>query len=186
MDILRLFPTAIGKVSDFITEEERLKLIKSIKNTIHDTHGSITGDGFSTFGMESDLLDNNIRDRLEFQANNYAKTYGITSIELGKVWSNIQNKGSVLEKHSHANCSISGALYINVDDSCSLTFHNPNPYIYFTDISESLININNCQTTAISVYNRDLIFFPSWLMHGTHKVVNQYDNRMVISFNIRS
>ena len=33
MDIISLFPTAIGNFVDFITESERLELLENIKNT---------------------------------------------------------------------------------------------------------------------------------------------------------
>ena len=48
MDIVPLFPTALGKVSNFITDKERIQLIKSIKDTKHVNHGAIRGDGVST------------------------------------------------------------------------------------------------------------------------------------------
>tara|TARA_Y100001970_G_C13995846_1_gene730687 strand:- start:158 stop:763 length:606 start_codon:yes stop_codon:yes gene_type:complete len=182
MNIIPLFPTPIGQVSDFITDDERLELIKFIKNTKHVEHGSIRGDGVSTFNNNSYGVSKNLKDRLEQQVNNYAQEYGVSpNLTLDNIWSNIQNVGSVLDEHYHANSIVSGALYLNVNDSCYLTFHNPNPYIYFTEIVEH--NPCNFEWQRYFVKNGDLILFPSWLKHGHHDHVNTMDNRMVISFN---
>tara|TARA_X000000368_G_C22946690_1_gene674685 strand:- start:134 stop:721 length:588 start_codon:yes stop_codon:yes gene_type:complete len=188
MDIMPLFPTALGKVSNFITEKERLKLTKSIKDTKHDDHGAILGDGASTHDpldlsrLPSSVINKNIKNRLLEQVNKYAQAYGIRrNLKLDNIWSNIQNAGSALEEHYHPQSIISGALYLNVDDSCSITFHNPNPYIYFTYFVER--NPFNYEWYKFSVNNADLILFPSWLKHGHHGHVNTMDNRMVVSFN---
>jgi len=182
MNIFTLFPTPIGKVSDFITDDERLELIKSIKDTKHAEHGAIKGDGFSTFHTSFNGLDKNIKDRLEQQVNDYAKIYGMEpNLKINNLWSNIQNEGSVLEEHSHPDSHVSGALYINVDDSCFISFHNPNPYIYFTTIDDR--NPFNYEWQNILVNNGDLILFPSWLKHGNHRDINRMNGRIVISFN---
>ena len=184
MNIIPLFPIPLGQVSNFITDTERLELIEVIKNAEHVEHRAILGDGFSTWSRVPSTSNEPIKDRLEHQVNNYARAYGISpNLSLDNVWSNIQNAGSVLDEHYHPNSIVSGALYLNVDDSCYLTFHNPNPYIYFTDIVE--YNSCNYQWQKYYVKNGDLILFPSWLKHGHHLHVNTMDNRMVISFNTR-
>ena len=188
MNITPLFPTPIGQVSDFITEDERIELIKSIKNTKHVEHGAILGNGTSTHNfldistLLSSLNNKNIKYRLEQQVNKYAEAYGVSpNLKIDNIWSNIQNVGSVLDEHAHASSIVSGALYLNVNDSCHLTFHNPNPYINFTDFDVG--NPFNFSWQKYYVKNGDLILFPSWLKHGYHKHVNTMDNRMVISFN---
>ena len=65
MNILPLFPTAIGKVYKFITEKERLELMASIEKISHTSHGAIKGDGVSTHGLEVDFLNQNIKNRLQ-------------------------------------------------------------------------------------------------------------------------
>ena len=85
----------------------------------------------------------------------------------------------MLDEHYHPNSIVSGALYLNVDDSCYLTFHNPNPYIYFTDIVE--YNSCNYQWQKYYVKNGDLILFPSWLRHSVPS--NPTEKRYTISFN---
>jgi len=187
MNIRALFPTPIGQVSNFINEDERLKLFKDITSVKHESHGAIVGNGVSSHSSDRvqdfpSFIDKNIKNRLTYQVNQYAMRYGIGSnLEVSNIWSNIQNSGSVLNEHCHPNSLISGALYLNVNDSCYLTFHNPNPYIYFTDFVED--NPCNFKWQRFFVKNGDLILFPSWLKHGHHSDVNTMDNRMVISFN---
>ena len=64
MNIRPLFPTAIGSIHNFITEKERLKLFKDIKNTIHFPHGSIKGDGSSTHEKPHHCTDKSIVERI--------------------------------------------------------------------------------------------------------------------------
>ena len=184
MNITPLFPTALGTISNFINEDERLKLFKSITGVKHEPHGAIIGNGVSShkFKDSPNFIDENIKNRLEYQVNKYAMIYGMGSnLKVNNIWSNIQNSGSALNEHCHPNSFISGALYINVNDSCSITFNNPNPYIHFTDIVEN--NPGNFKWQRCFVRNGDLILFPSWLKHGHHSHVNTMNNRMVISFN---
>ncbi len=182
MNIIPIFPTPIGQVFNFITNDERIELIKSIKDTKHVEHNAIKGDGSSTFYTSFKGLNKNIKNRLEQQVNDYAKTYGMKpNLKIINIWSNIQNDGSVLEEHYHPGSYVSGALYINVDDSCSISFHNPNPYIYFTRFEDK--TSFNYEWQSFLVNNGDLILFPSWLKHGNHKDINRMNGRMVISFN---
>ena len=184
MDIIPLFPNALGKISNFISEDERLVIMKSIMNVKHKPYVTISGDAVSSYNLKYsyDFIEKNILNRLENKINEYARVYGISdTLKLDNIWSNIQNSGSVLEEHSHPNSYISGSLYINVNDSCSLTFHNPNPYLYFTNFIER--TAFSFEWYKYPVKNCDLLLFPSWLRHGHHKHINQMNNRIIVSFN---
>tara|TARA_Y100001963_G_scaffold6595_1_gene8508 strand:+ start:53 stop:634 length:582 start_codon:yes stop_codon:yes gene_type:complete len=188
MDIIPLFPIALGKVTNFINEKERIQLIKSVKDTKHDKHGAILGDGVSThdnllsYEHKTPIINRGILNRLQEQCNEYARKYGIKdNLELTNVWSNIQNSSSILDEHCHPQSILSGALYLNVDDSCAITFHNPNPYIYFTTFHER--NNFSYEWYRYVINNGDLVLFPSWLRHGNGTEVNMMNDRIVISFN---
>ena len=185
MNITPLFPISLGTISNFVNENERLKLFKYITSVKHEPHGVIRGDGVTTFPGNikfSNFIDKNIKNRLEDQVNKYGMIYGVgNNLKVNNIWSNIQNSGSILNEHCHPKALISGALYINVNDSCSVTFHNPNNYIYFTHIVERTPFSYEWQ--KIPVKNGDLLLFPSWMRHGHHDHVNEMDNRVVISFN---
>ena len=186
MKIVPLFPNCLGKISNFISDEERLKILWDVKTIKHQPHGSIIGNGASSHKNRNIdfpyIVDNNIKNRLETEINIFGELYGIpTDLKISQIWSNIQNSDSVLHEHSHPNSIISGALYINVDDSCSITFHNPNPYVYFTNALEN--TPYNFEWCKYSVENGDLLLFPSWLRHGHPEHINQMDGRICISFN---
>ena len=181
MNIISLFPTAIGDFSDFITESERLELFENIKNISHHPHDQLTGNGFSTHTLQNDFMSKTIKDRIQSTANEYAKFYGLQSVKVGGMWSNIQHSGSCLNEHTHPNSIVSGSLYINVDETCKLYFHNPNPYNGFTQYDKT--NDFNYQFVWINVKNCQLILFPSWLKHGKNNEVNMMDDRVVVSFN---
>ena len=118
MNIISLFPTDIGNFVDFITESERLELLKNIKNTSHHPHDELIGNAFSTHRSQNSFMSKTIEDRIQSAVNEYAEFYGLGSVKVANVWSNIQHAGSRLREHTHPNSVISGALYINVDESC--------------------------------------------------------------------
>ena len=81
----------------------------------------------------------------------------------------------------HPGSIISGALYLNVDESCKLYVHNPSPYIEFSNKSEN--TFYNHDNVSLDVSNDELILFPSWLRHGNLSMINKLDGRVVVSFN---
>jgi len=186
MNIRPLFPTPIACISNFITSKERLQLIKSIKNINHSSHDAISGDGLSSHrkdGQSSISLDRDIKKRIQTALDEYNTECGNKLSKLDNVWSNIQNSGSKLLEHSHPDCCISGALYINVGEESRIYFHNPNPYVYSTFRRES--TPYNYEYNWIPVHNCELILFPSWLRHGGGEYINEMDERIVLSFNTK-
>ena len=181
MNITPIFPLPIGRVYNFITPKERLHLLKHIKSIPHFPNGAIEGDGSSTFDNPPNLLDRNIKDRLQLAVDEFTDMYGKIPTKIVNIWSNIQNAGSRLKEHVHPDSIISGALYINVDQSCKLYVHNPNPYIEFSTKSKD--TPYNYDNVSIDVENGELILFPSWLRHGNLSVINEMDERIVVSFN---
>ena len=187
MDIAALFPSPVATFFDFITEEERSQIFESIMRVEHPRHGAISGKGFSTHTQEvqenvrsSTIVSGKIIDRMQDAVDQYGSEYGSKNTELTNIWSNIQHAGSRLREHTHPNSLISGALYINVDQSCKLYFHNPNPYMKFIDRGTD--TIFNYEYYWIPVQNCELVLFPSWLMHGRYEIVNTMDNRVAVSY----
>ena len=185
MNIRPLFPTPIACIPNFITSKERLQLTKSINNISHHSHDSIDGDGLSTHKQRPSFLDRAIKKRIQNALDEYNTECGYRLSKLSNEWSNIQNSGSKLLEHSHPESCISGALYINVGEESKLYFHNPNPYVYFTNRREW--TPYNYEYKWIPVHNCELILFPSWLRHGggDDDYINQMDERIVVSFNAK-
>ena len=186
MNVRPLFPTPVAYFLNFITSKERLEILNSIKNISHHPHGAIEGDGLSTHQHPSKapkFLNGDIKRRIQDAINEYSKEWGCGSSTICYVWSNIQNAGSRLVKHIHPHSTVSGALYINVDDSCRITFHNPNPYANIINVDKN--TPYNFESQWFQVHNCELVLFPSWLKHGRYKDVNEMDERTVVSFNTR-
>ncbi len=183
MNIAPIFPTPIAYFFDFISSKERLQLLDHIKNIPHKSHHCIDGDGSSTHLHQYNFLDEKIKNRIQNALDEYNETCGNVPSRLENAWSNIQNKGSTLLEHTHPDSNVSGALYINVSDSCKLYFHTPNPYVYFTN--KKTLTPYNYENQWIGVKNCELVLFPSWLKHGNNRDVCLMDDRIIISFNSR-
>ena len=181
MNITPLFPTPLGIVSNFISSKERIQLLKNIQSLSHSPHGTIMGNGASTHGYNMNFVNRDIKNRIQTAVNEYVGAYGCYAAPLRNIWSNIQNAGSGLKEHTHPQSTVSGALYINVDETCMLYFHNPNPYVIFSEYEER--NPYNSEWFGVRVENRQLVLFPSWLKHGKNDEINQMDDRIVVSFN---
>ena len=184
MNVRPLFPTPVAYFPNFITSKERLEILKSIKNISHHSHSAIKGDGVSTHNPDSTspkFLKGNIKQRVQDAIDEYSKEIGFSSSKVAGIWSNIQNSGSRLVAHSHPNAAVSGALYINVGDTCKITFHNPNPYPCITEVDT--YTAYTYETQWFRVHNCELVLFPGWLRHGKYEDVNEMDERIVVSFN---
>ena len=182
-EIVPLFSTPLFVINDFITEEERVKIYHSIKEIDHLPHSAIIGDGTSSHAYEVvDFLGEEIKERIQSALDEYSSGYGCYKTEIDLIWSNIQMKGSSLKEHIHVNSLLSGALYINANDG--LVFHNPNPHVYTTPMDK--YTDFNSEYTRFPVKNCQLLIFPSWLKHGKNDLINEMDDRVVVSFNASS
>ena len=179
-----LFPIPISSIPNFITTEERLKLLDVIKGMEYYNHSALEGDAGSNHKSQChnpiDFVDDNIKQRIQSAVDSYTEESGHAPSKLHTLWSNIQQPGSILKEHSHPSSVLSGALYINVDDNSVLPVHNPNPYVKFEEFYKS--TIYNSYGIDLKVSNGQLLLFPAWLRHGNSSV-NHMMNRVVISFN---
>ena len=184
--IIDLFPIPVASFRDFITTEERLKLLDVINGMEYFNHSALEGDAGSNHKPQChnpiDFVDDNIKQRIQSAVDTYSEESGHVPSKLHTLWFNIQQPGSILREHCHPSSVLAGALYINVDDTCILPVHNPNPYVKFEEPYKS--TRYNLYGTDLKVYNGELIIFPAWLRHGNSNV-NQMNDRVVISFNTK-
>ena len=182
---VKVFPTLIKYVSNFLNEKELNKIIEITLNKKLSSHLSLKGKATSTHGLNSDVLSNidkNIVEKIKNKINEYAIDYGVRKLKLDNSWINIQNKNSVLNKHSHPDSIVSGALYLKVDkNSSKIYFYNPNIYLTFVNVFKQ--TEFSCENYFFTPQIGDLILFPSWLMHGSNDEKNKSKERMVLSFN---
>tara|TARA_B100002019_G_C21192007_1_gene559345 strand:- start:187 stop:783 length:597 start_codon:yes stop_codon:yes gene_type:complete len=188
LNMIEIFPTSIYQFPNFIDEIERKCIFDRIfdNEEMHDdNHPMLMGKSFCSFRNRKKLnfLSNDIISRIEKHSNHYADKMGIPKVMLSSYWSIIETPGSLMKEHNHPNSSISGVIYVNVDqNSHPLVFKNPNPFIgngYYTHQ-----NKYNTSTHEVHPQNGDLILFPGWLEHGSDYIMNETDTRVSISFNL--
>jgi uncharacterized protein (TIGR02466 family) len=182
---IKVFPTLINYTNNFLNKKECEEIINLILNEKLNSHLCLIGKAKTTHTLSNNILNNSkntILEKINNKINEYAVDYGVRKLKLDNSWINIQNKNSVLSKHSHPDSIVSGALYLKVDkNSSKIYFYNPNPYLNFVNIYKQteFTYENYFFTPQIG----DLILFPSWLMHGSNNEKNNTTKRIVLSFN---
>lgn len=190
---LVVFPTLINYVEDFLTENQCKDIIKFVRKKKYKAHTALEGDSISNHGLEDTLILDikknvksckNIEDDLFIFINEYINKVKLKPVTFTNSWVNFQKKGSRLLPHTHPGNSISGVIYLNVDqDSSYITFNNPNPFSAF--MNKSGDSIFNYDFQNILPKTGSLIIFPSWLQHSSGLSVNQSEERVALSFNAR-
>lgn len=185
-----LFPVPVQLHSNFLSIEEAEKIFFYCKEKDSKKHSSFLGEATSNheddanFLVEIERLCPGINFKLETIIDNYASLTGLRKQKIFNSWFNTQQKGSVLKTHLHANCILSGALYIFVDDESSkLYFNNPNNFIKYFEYNYDSLTDYNFEYFYVSPKIGDLLIFPSWLEHGSNGSTNETVDRTVISFN---
>ena len=186
MDIRKfsLFPTLVLYFPQFISSKECNKIFKLLKTKKVDTHPAlIKGKSSHHLSINTNILSETSLD-LNTPLQEYSNQSRIQiANKINYSWFNVQGTESVLKEHVHPSSILSGSLFINIGKKASnLYFHNPNPFVYYTDKKDPL-NDYTYEWYSFNPKKGDLIIFPSWLRHGSNGYKNLYSNRTVISFN---
>ena len=183
---LKIFPVLIQCYNNLIKDNECLDIVKKCKNLNFKKHNAFSDNAVSNHSTDSNLLNNfsKLREIIMQKVKNYENELGLNNSKLDNSWVNFQYKNSILKKHTHPSCQISGVLYLKTDEKSSkIYFYNPNPFISFLNTKED--NFNNFQYISFSPKIGDLFLFPSWLSHGSHEDKNLSEERVALSFNTR-
>lgn len=189
-----LFPTLVSRYEDFLSTEEINNIIECIKLKIDlvEKHKCInqggSSDQFYDIFLEIQNLYpafGNIRQRLMDCIREYENDYPLKKLRLGNSWFNIQNKDSILTRHVHPHCVLSGVIFLKTDNNSSkLYFENPNNFVKFFRSREELTEYS-FEYFYFHPKPGTLLIFPSWLMHGSNNEKNQSDERIVLGFNTK-
>ncbi len=102
------------------------------------------------------------------------------------MWANVSSKLNRHNMHMHPNSFFSGVLYLNAPENCgNIGFKDPRigSELLAFDFEED--SVFRHRTIEVEPVTGRLIFFPSWLYHGTRQgEFNPPDERVSLSFNI--
>ena len=176
------------------------EIIKSLKNIKVDSVATKEIKWNSGCNVDVEVLDTSVL------ANILAPSLKIFLSELGygkkdvpiKVlsgWRNIYQKGGFQETHDHLggdgreDCHLSGCFFLDDFDNDAGTFsfynrHSSELNIVWRKIFTSLYSMNNITTHGIMPKAGDILFFPSYMLHGVtqHRLRKP---RTTVSFNIQ-
>ena len=188
-----IFPTGVMVVDNFISSDEIDDVIAFIKlKEMHTNDCTIPKNAHSTFDGVSNIINeisenvktcSDLKNKIAFILNEYStKVLGLSEVEVSNSWAHIQHKGSYIVEHTHPNSKVSGVLYLKSDkDSNNLVFKNPNPY---NKIEAPIVsNEFNYGNSTFPAMPGRMLLFPSWLEHGSNHLLNESNERIMISFN---
>jgi uncharacterized protein (TIGR02466 family) len=96
-------------------------------------------------------------------------------------WINIAEKNVSHDFHAHPGYTIAGVYYFRVsDEQGGISWNNPNPLIYNAGFPEGR---TSPQCIEFIPEDGDILLFPAWLQHGTHKNTTD-EERISIAFNV--
>lgn len=194
-----LFPTLVVRVREFLSGNQCKNIFDFLlKENMEklEKHNAVYGEkSFSSYANFDFNVLNHIQKQVKSCSNivedvkeiiqQYTVDSGFRTEGLSNSWFNIQNKGSLLKQHTHPSCSLSGAIYINVDENSSpLSFENPNTLLTNSTPKGTVSTKYSFDSYSFQPKIGDLFLFPSWLKHGSNSNINLTDNRVVISFNV--
>lgn len=186
-----IFPTCITYIDNFLTSKQCENIVIHARKFKYINHGALQGNATSNHGLNLNVLENiskyvksckNVLEELHKLCLDYVNICGYMPVKINSSWINFQKKGSVLLSHKHPGNLISGVIYLAVDEnSSSIAFENPNPYVGFTRRTGQ--TEYNATFSAIKPKCGSCILFPSWLSHSSGLTVNESDERVALSFN---
>ena len=106
------------------------------------------------------------------------------SIQIKEMWAIINKKDDFNVVHTHPNCYLSSAYYVQAPENCGkFLIESPNSTKrhFFPQIAS--INELNIPVAGLDVSDGDLLIFPGYLPHKVAKNESEKD-RIVISFNV--
>lgn len=108
-------------------------------------------------------------------------------VTFGDGWININKYKDFNWTHSHPFSLLSGVYYVKTPENCgNIEFENPDVG-EFLDIKRYVKNLNKFNSPTCSMPSEEgiLYMFPSWMRHKVFPNMNETEERISISFNLR-
>lgn len=181
MNIIPLFPTAVGKTTlDRSLTESELEFI----NQLDVRHNAGNKTSINSYVFKEKPLEKLAEFCLE-SANKYFqevyKPKENLSLYVTQSWVNYTEKGGFHHKHAHPNSIVSGVFYLNAStESDRIYFYNEK--YHQVRIEPEEWNIWNSDSWWLEAGTGTLYLFPSSLTHDVPGVPND-GSRVSLSFN---
>ena len=106
------------------------------------------------------------------------------TVKITSMWSIINQKHALNERHIHGNNFISGAYYVKAPSDCgNICFYDPRSGPTFSHPKTTGPNKLNATVHSIKPEDGLLVLFPSYLHHSVETNLSD-EERVVISFNV--
>jgi uncharacterized protein (TIGR02466 family) len=181
----KLFPTPVmfGHLPREFTENE-LKFIDDLEMRENYTN-NVSIDTYVLNNPELAGIREFIEEKINFFFQEMYKPKDDLSIYITQSWVNLTNPGETHHAHNHPNSFISGVFYIKASNKAdAIQFHNQirMPQIH---VRSTIDHEFNSQTWKYAVESKDIILFPSQLVHNVDQVAPHEDRsaRISLAFN---
>lgn len=188
VEIFSLFPSTIySRIIDFDTKEMEEECIIRSKLSEGRIISNIGGWQSDNISLTEKCIFFKFFEYIKRFVVEYVNILNISNdIYLHNAWININRYKDCNRTHSHPGCVISGVFYIKVpQNSGSIRFHHPAAEVVERDWRNIIVEYTelNSSMWKFTPLEKQLILFPSWLMHEVEQNMSKQD-RISISFNI--
>tara|TARA_Y100001970_G_scaffold293993_1_gene445461 strand:- start:16537 stop:17139 length:603 start_codon:yes stop_codon:yes gene_type:complete len=139
---------------------------------------------FNLENLEPKNFINAIQNPLKESFHDMSWDLNKQKVKITSMWSIINTKESLNERHIHGNNYISAAYYVKAPKNCgNIVFYDPRSAPTYHHPFSTKPNKLNSNSHSIEPKEGLLILFPSYIHHSV-EVNKSDDERVVISFNI--
>ncbi len=196
---LSLFATPVIKME--IEDHEKVKafFFEKINNKVEAATVKKQDSNITHFFSDTNVFNvypelDWLREKIEEAATfaycellNFKKS---KDLKITNAWFNLCEVGGVQVRHSHANCRLSGTLYLNTDQNTHIRFMHPlSCSSMHTEIFDQATQDPNPYGLKfhlpyfdVDVQAGDCLFWPSQVNHGYD--ANKTPDRLSLSFNL--
>lgn len=186
MEILRIFPTAVGVFNDIDMSNKIYPVAKSFLD--NDKNLTYAWNYKNTYGNVKINQSEETKFISEFILNKtfeYLKYCGFKNVDLNvSLFFSEMYKGDTHIKHVHPHCIFSGVFYLKVPEGSSqIVFYDPAPQKEYGNPPIDILTDVNSPTIEISPKEGMLLLFPSWIQHEV-KPNCSIEPRTTVVFNL--